>query len=335
MLAAADELIHASNGDPRWRDSVYWNFSDPAREIGAWIYLWTLPEQPEPFGMIVSFYHGGWPDPDIYAKAMSQLGHRLEQGGRWIYCYQANGRTARGSDFDDLEIAGLRIRRIEPMARYELSFADDCGNGFRLESNYLTPPFDYADGVHATPEWLATNRYHRSHRVIGELTIGGSRMAIDCSGDSDHSWGARDWTIFARNPFKMWSFQTADGALAASFMEQGTDSGPLPLGYVSIGGVMSSVKSIESAAVYDGNGVQSQIEVVVEDAAGRRLRAHCPRMHSHVGWGQAGEFWGYEGVGAYRVEGHGDVPGASSYFWPGRVRPDSLQAHAVPTDLPA
>ena len=43
--------------DPLWRESWYYNFSDPTNEIGAWLYLWVLPNQSVKSGMLVSLYH--------------------------------------------------------------------------------------------------------------------------------------------------------------------------------------------------------------------------------------------------------------------------------------
>jgi hypothetical protein len=119
----------------------------------------------------------------------------------------------------------------------------------------------------------------------------------------------------------MWSFQSADGGVAVSVMSQGTNDGPLALGHVALNGTTHSVRTIRSNARYDDNGVQSNIELTAEDASGRVVVARCPQMHSYIGWrvGANGEFWGYEGVGAFDIDGYGRVPGAASYFWPGRL----------------
>lgn len=324
VLQAADELRHPPGADPNWRESIYWNFNDPDHRIGAWIYLWVVPADPARSGMIVSFYHGGWPDPQVYDKAMAAPGHLLSKDRRWVYCYQKQGPHLACAEFDDLSASGLRIARVEPLSRYALSFDDGDGTSFTLDCRFLDAPFDYADGVHPTPRWLADNRYHRSHRISGELTIRGTRYGIDCTGDSDHSWGTRDWAVFASNRFKMWSFQSGDGRLAASIIDQQTLEGHLALGYVSIDGLVASARSIASQASYDQQGVQRDIQVEVEDDRGRLVRASCAAMHSFIGWGAPGQFWGFEGVGPYQVEGFGPAHGASSFFWPADVDPADL-----------
>ena len=326
VLRAVDELRHPPEAGANWRESIYWNFNDSDNEIGAWIYLWVVPAEPARSGMIVSFYHGSWPDPMVYEKAMASPGHLLSTEDRWVYCYQTQCQNLVSMDFDDVNSSGLRIRRAEPFSRYDLCFDDGEGTSFSLDSRFLDQPFDYADGFHPTPLWLATNRYHRSHHIRGELNIRGKRYLIDCTGDSDHSWGTRDWSIFARHRFKMWSFQSADSRIAASVINQATDDGHLALGYVSIDQVMASARSIASTATYDERGVQRDIQVEVEDDRGRVVRATCPAMHSFIGWGSPGQFWGFEGVGTYNVEGFGQASGASSFFWPAAEDPARLHA---------
>jgi len=327
-LEANDELRHIPGGDPLWRESVYWNFSDPELKLGAWIYLWVLPGPPAQSGLIVSFYHGEWPDSAVFSRAMAQPSHCLSEPGRWIYCFQQNLPLLAPGDFDDFALCGLRLQRLGPLDRYALTFEDDRGNGFNLESQFLMPPFDYADGINRTPAWLATNRYHRNHFIRGELHIDGKTHRIACSGDSDHSWGTRDWSVMGRHLFKMWSFQTADGQLAASVINQGTDTGDLALGYIKMDGVVASAASVTSSARYDSNGVQSQAAVSITDDRGRVLSVICPSMHSYIGWrvGAKGEFWGYEGVAMFEIPGWGRVPGATSFFWPDRITARDLAA---------
>ena len=325
-LQAADELRHPANADYHWRESVYFNFHDRKNRIGGWLYLWVLPNQPAPTGMLVSFYHGAWPDLVVTDKATAAPGHLLRSGDRWLYCLQKSAGTLLASDFDDVEFGGLHLRRREPLERYAIRFDDGEGGVLDLDCRFMTPPYDYADGVFPTPPWMAANRYHRAWWAKGALKIAGQRYDIDCTGDSDHSWGQRDMTRFGDNLFKMWSFQSFDGRVCVSALKQGVTDGEIPLGFVSLDGKMASVASVQTRAAYDADGVHSGITLAIDDALGRGLRARCPRMHSLLGWGSRDSFWGYEGVGSYDVEGHGRLAGLSSYFWPARVTPADLCA---------
>lgn len=331
VLAARDELRHSHmvNDDFHWRESLYFNFNDAENRIGAWIYLWVVPNQPKPSGMLVSFYHGGWPDLTINDKAMNAPGHLVRDGDRWVYCFKKDAEHLLAEDFDNVELFGLRLERLEPLKRQHLTFDDGEGNRFDLQARFLTEPYDYADGINPTPGWMAANRYHRAWAVSGSLQVAGRTYQINARGDSDHSWGQRHSVEFAKNLFKMWSFQTADGDLSISVLKQGVGDEEIALGFVARDGKAASAARVETSASYDRDGVQSGVELLVVDELGREVRATMPQMHSFIGSGSRETFWGYEGVGDYLVDGVGTVPGLISYFWPARVTAEILQAGKV------
>jgi hypothetical protein len=224
--------------------------------IGGWVYLWVLPNQPLPTGMLVSFYHGAWPDVNVTQRAMAAPQHMLREEDRWLYCFQTNSATLIGDDFGDIEFGGLRLRRHESLRRYEILFDDGEGCSLKLDCRFITLPYDYADGVFPTPPWMAANRFHRAWWARGSLNVGGRTFGIDCTGDSDHSWGQRDMSRFGDNLFKMWSTQSPDGRMALSVLKQGVKDVEIPLGFVFIDGRMASVSSVRAQSNYDGNGVQ-------------------------------------------------------------------------------
>ena len=39
MLSQKDDLRHAHDSDPRWRESLYWNFLVPDASLGGVVYL--------------------------------------------------------------------------------------------------------------------------------------------------------------------------------------------------------------------------------------------------------------------------------------------------------
>jgi hypothetical protein len=324
VLHADDELRHPKNDDYFFRESLYFNFNDEKNGIGGWIYLWVTPNKESPAGMLVSFYHGRWPDLTITDKAMAAPRHRLVDGDRWIYCFKRDVDFQLQADFDDVELCGLKLRRTAPLSRYHLSFDDHEGASFEIDGAFTMTPFDYADGVNPTPSWVAANRYHRSWLAKGVLNLGDGRFDIDCSGDSDHSWGQRHPGVFAVNLFKMWSFQTSDGRMSVSAIQQGPDGGEFALGFTEVDGKVASVATIAANSRYDEDGVQQDVELTITDALDRTVRARFGRMHSHLGFGT--HSWGYEGVGDYEVEGHGRAPGLISYFWPSAFTPASLHA---------
>lgn len=324
VLRAQDELRHPKNDDYYFRESLYFNFNDPTNEIGAWFYYWVTPNKESPAGMLVSLYHGRWTDLKINDHAMSASGHLLTSENAWVYCFKKDVDFQLETDFDDTELCGLHLRRVEPLKHYKIKFSDGEGNIADLDVNFMMEPYDYADGVNPTPSWVAANRYHRSHWTKGQLKIAGKTYNIDCTGDSDHSWGQRHMGVFVENLFKMWSFQSADGRTSISAIQQGPEGKEFALGFVVLDGKVSSVATVEHTSRYDENGVQENVDLKVIDALGRVVNAKFKKMHSHIASGD--NFWGYEGVGDYEVEGFGVLPGLISYFWPKQITAGDLHA---------
>jgi hypothetical protein len=323
MLSASDELRHPQSDEFFWRESLYFNFADPAHELGGWIYLWVTPNKPLKSGMLVAVYHGVSTDWDINDQAMASPQHIVHgDQGNWVYCYKQEVPELISANFDDVELCGLHLKREEPLSRYQISFSDDAGNSLNLEANFTTRPWDYADGVHQTPWWVATNRYHRSWRVVGTANIGGKEYAINTTGDSDHSWGTRNTEEYAQHTFKMWSFQTPDGSKSISAIRR--DNG-LCFGFLNIDGELGAINRIENEASYGPEGLQHALTVSVYDTLGRSVEASMAEMFAAIGHGTPGALWGYEGVGQYQTS-WGPCTGISSFFWPASFTGDALHA---------
>jgi hypothetical protein len=327
-LKASDELRHPHDpSDFNWRESLYFNFNDPVSGIGGWLYLWVVPNKPQPSGMLVSFYKGPWPEPSIMDEAATRPGHIIVDGDRWLYCVKHDVDYLMDDDFDDVELNGLKFKRLEPLKHYALSFADDAGNGFEIDARFMVEPYDYGDGANASPPWIAANRYHRSWQAKGTLRINGATYPIDCTGDSDHSWGKRDMDVFGATLFKMWSFQTADGRTSLSAVQIEDGDQQIDLGFLHRDGQVGSITRIDSSASYDAHGVQEKVDLTVTDALGRTVHGTLAQMTSYLGLGgPTRKSWGYEGVGDYEVDGLGTVPGLVSYFWPMKLTPAQLHA---------
>jgi hypothetical protein len=322
VLAASDELRHPHDDLYNWRESLYFNFADATNGLGGWIYLWVVPNKPLKSGMLVSIYRGITDRRDANDLAMQAKDHRyVGPAGNWVYCFKKDVAPLLEANFDNVELCGLHLVRTQPMKSYRIRFADDAGNGLDLEGEFTVPPYDYADGIHATPDWVAKNRYHRSWKVQGTLQIAGRTYKVKTTGDSDHSWGRRDMEVFSQHTFKMWSFQTPDGRRSVSVIEQGKD---VYLGFVDIDGQVESVRTIRQTARYSQTGVQEGIDVHMEDAAGRTVHARMSEMFSAIGHGEPGGLWGFEGVGTYEVAGWGSCTGIASYFWPPTIDAQAL-----------
>jgi hypothetical protein len=323
MLEARDELRHPHNDDHFWRESLYFNFADGNLGIGGWVYLWVLPNQELKSGMLCSFYKGLHPDLDTSKRAQAQPDHIERAGdGRWMYFFTKNVPELLEADFDDVELCGLHLRRLEPLKRHSLQYEDDAGNGFDLNGSFLTLPYDYADHPNPTPDWMAANRYHRAWAVNGTLRIGGETLQVNTTGDSDHSWGRRHGGDFQKFNFKMWSAQVKPD-FAFSVVTMGEMGAEIPYGFLARAGKMHPVVRVSESGKYDSDGVQRTIQAEFEDDTGYVVRASAEQFSS-IAAGTPGAYWGHEGGARYSIEGVGETTGIVSYFWPGSVRPDSM-----------
>jgi hypothetical protein len=323
VLKAADELRHEWDADPLWRESWYWNFSDPASQMGGWIYIWVVPNQNLKSGMLVCFYHGVAADFDSTEVAWNAPGH-LHRGasGSWVYCHKREVQELIDRDLDDVELCGLSLKRLEPLKHTHIKFMDGDNGRFALTCDYTTAPWDFADNIHPTPRWLAKNRYHRAWIAGGEVVIGGSKYRIRTTGDSDHSWGTRDTDIFNQNSLKTYALQSADGRMSVKAQMLGDPGHELPRGYISIDGVMQAVKSICETSRYKANGLMHDIDLRVEDVTGREIEAHMIDVFGAVAG--PGPNVGFEGAGVWRVPGWGQCAGIASCWFAKGISPEQL-----------
>ena len=323
VLKASDELRHAWDNDPLWRESWYYNYSDPKNEIGAWLYLWVVPNQPLKSGMLVCFYHGVAADFNSTEAAWKSPGHLLNgPNGSWTYCFKRDVPELIQSNLDDVELCGLSMKLQDPLKRYRLSFDDGANCSFDVNCQFMSEPWDFADNIHPTPRWLAKNRYHRGWKAEGHLTVAGKRYDVKTTGDSDHSWGTRDMGIFDQNNLKTYAIQTPDGALSVKAQMLGPPGKELPRGYIAHGEKMFALKSIQETSRYKETGEMYDITLRVEDVEGHVVEAHMDRMYAAVAGG--GPNVGYEGAGVWDVKGRGQCAGLASCWWSNDVTREQL-----------
>jgi len=107
-----------------------------------------------------------------------------------------------------LRVSSARARGewgpVEPLRSYRISTQgtavtlDDPAAAFHGEQGpEVTVSLDLTwEGAAPCFGYSATTRFEQSAWVRGEVTIGDERVAVDCPGQRDHSWGVRDWWAF-------------------------------------------------------------------------------------------------------------------------------------------
>ncbi|MEA3077092.1 MAG: hypothetical protein QOF60_2000 [Actinomycetota bacterium] len=169
-ITGADERIHAVE-DPseHWSDSLYFNLWDEESGLFLLTRIAVLPNRPATTAGLIAWL-----------------------GGKPAYAYGHNLAEAPLADWDDLAVAGLRYRELEPLKTWEITL-EDGANRAVLQWEGFTGVVDYADNRQPLPKPVAWGHYEQSARVTGQLEFNGHSINVNGAGQRDHSWGFRDW----------------------------------------------------------------------------------------------------------------------------------------------
>lgn len=169
-VTGADERIHpVEDPSEHWSDSLYFNLWDPASGLFVLTRIAVLPNRPATTAGFIAWI-----------------------GGRPSYLYGHTLDEVPLADWDDLSVAGLRYREIEPLKSWEVS-VDDGANKAVLRWDGFTGVIDYGDNRRPLPKPVAWGHYEQTARVTGEVELNGTAITVDGVGQRDHSWGFRDW----------------------------------------------------------------------------------------------------------------------------------------------
>ncbi len=173
-FTARDDRFHfAEMGDAWWATETAWfSFHCPKRRLGGWLYTMVRPN----IGTVAG---GAWIWDD---------GAHLP----WEVLYSANYsalQLPRDQDLHDCALPnGVSIRVVEPCVRYALSYDDGDRLQARLQFAGVMPPQPLT-AVGST--FGSAHHFDQLGRVKGELVLHGERIAIDCVGMRDRTWGVR------------------------------------------------------------------------------------------------------------------------------------------------
>lgn len=162
-----DDSFHPpASADPYWTETAWFGFSAPEVNLNGAIYPLFRPNQHVcSVGVYIWDGEGEEPHNALYAKTYWHV-------------------PLPDEDLTDLTLpVGLRYRRVEPLAAYEIAYADgDVTLGLRFDA--LHPPFALALGEHG--------HLDQAGRVTGVLRWGDRAIDIDCLEMRDRSWSVRN-----------------------------------------------------------------------------------------------------------------------------------------------
>ena len=207
-IAPEDDLPHEPNEAPAWRESVYYEFLDPAAGVGSWQYIGERVNKNRA-GLALGLWTA---DTGVYG--------RLEH-------------SAVQRDDRSHECVGLKTTTIEPMRLHHITYSGAMVGPHRLaDGDYRLPPAAMRPGastvmdsvpVEIDLEWRAEGEaftfqadllteYFAGHleqfgRCRGTVSVDGRGYSVDAPAIRDRSWGERQWFgvdryIFVWAPFK-------------------------------------------------------------------------------------------------------------------------------------
>ena len=169
-----DDSFHfAEMGDDWWATETSWfSFHHPERKLGGWFYSMFRPN----IGTVAG---GAWVwDDSAYLP--------------WEILYSANytaQQLSRDQDLRDCKLPnGVSIKVLAPCQRYALGYDD--GERFKADLVFegVMPP-EPLTAVSST--FGAAHHFDQFGRVTGDIVLHGERIALDCIGMRDRTWGQR------------------------------------------------------------------------------------------------------------------------------------------------
>jgi hypothetical protein len=170
----ADDTYHPPSDDPDEVETTWWSFNVPERGMGGWlhagyhsnrgevtwrVFVWD-PLRADPAGLAYYKTMGGVPmppDPDLRTITFP--------GG------------------------GFSVDMLRPLMDYRVSYRDgDAGFAVELEHRSVHPPHRFTPGE---APMLGNPHLDQLGHVVGEMTLAGERIHIDCYSVRDRTWGPR------------------------------------------------------------------------------------------------------------------------------------------------
>ncbi|MSR13949.1 MAG: hypothetical protein EXR86_05155 [Gammaproteobacteria bacterium] len=254
-FTANDDHCHFDVMDKDWwaTETSWFSFHHPERRLGGWFYTLVRPN-------IGTVSGGAWVWDD---KAHLP----------WEALYSANytaQQLPRDLDLADCRLpTGVSIRVLEPCMRYALGFEDGERLKATLTFEGVMPP-ESLTAVEST--FGSAHHFDQFGRVTGELILHGEKIAIDCIGMRDRTWGLRPEDRPRQAAYVTGAADAANGFLAVTNVRPEGDF--ISYGFLRRDGKTISLVSGERRVERDPvHGWITRIELTARDSAGRELHA--------------------------------------------------------------
>jgi hypothetical protein len=171
-----DDDFHDEEMTDRWweTETCWFSWNVPERRLGGWTYCQARPN--------ADLCNGGawvWDGAGAYPW---ELAYRAEYSGLQL-------PLRRDRDLRDFEWPnGVRVRVLEPLRRYAVSYDDPGELEVDLEFEAIMAPNAHPTGV--VPFFKGAHLDQAGH-VTGTMVLRGEVVPVDCYSVRDRSWGPR------------------------------------------------------------------------------------------------------------------------------------------------
>lgn len=250
-----DDRFHFEEmGQDWWATETAWfSFHHPARRLGGWLYTLIRPN-------IGTVSGGAW-----------VWDHRAHLP--WEALYTANYTALelpRDQNLDDCKLPnGVAVRVLEPCKRYALGYDDGERFQAQLEFNGVMPP-EPLTAVSST--FGSAHHFDQFGHVTGEIVLHGERIAIDCIGMRDRTWGRRPEDRPRQAAYVTGAADANNGFLAVTHVRPEGDK--VAYGFLRRDGNTISLAEGERSVERDPQqGWITRITIAARDQAGREFVA--------------------------------------------------------------
>lgn len=168
-----DDRLHDLTNDEWETETTWFSFNVPERKMGGWFHGPIRPNQNNCSSRVFIW------DPS--AADHANLAYYHESG---------NQPLPEKRDLTDFAYPkGYSVKVLKPTMDYLVSYADPDGSlKIEIEHRGIHPPHRFKPGL---PPFHRSVHFDQAGHVVGEMTLKGERIAIDCFSLRDRSWGPR------------------------------------------------------------------------------------------------------------------------------------------------
>jgi hypothetical protein len=305
LITAADAAFHHNrSNDPEWTETLYFPFSVPDKSLCGGFYLVARPN----VGVIMC-------DVTVHDR----LSHSWDQA---LYLDNQQHMPCPESFLDFTLPNGYRVKVVEPLKRYELSYTGYDDTQIDLTFTALMQPYDMNDPAE---DPLAAGRqsgawdnsfnghYEVTGRIKGNARIRGVDHVIDGVDTGDRSWGIRKERGTGAVAWFHGSFGEELTFHALPLIDPAHSKlfGKLNSGYILDHGEVHGLVDLQGS--FTMNGIMTRtVDATVTDARGKTFHftgeavnaspwAPCP----NAVYAQSYMRWSHEGKTGYGVHQQG------------------------------